>query len=148
MPPPVDDTADTERATEPPAPLAPHKLFPPERIVMGENPDGSLEVLVTDAGRAAAEAAGVPVDCDLCRVLFARGDEFFRATLGIDDAPDVVGAPPGAHNLIESRTEFVFCARCTRRVQPLLDGLLAQLWELRTPSREAEGNGPPTERVV
>lgn len=146
---PVDTTADTERVTEPPpAPvLAPHELFPPERIVMGENPDGSLEVLVTDAGRAAAEADGIPVDCDLCRVLFGTGDEFFRATLGIDDSPDVVGAPPGAHNLIESRTELVFCAGCALKVQPLIDGLLHELWSLRVQGPQDDG-GPITERVT
>jgi hypothetical protein len=130
---PSEDDEVTERV------LAPHEMFAPERIVLGETVDGDLAVLVTAAGREAAAAAGVPVDCDLCRRILCTGDKFYRATIGLDDAPDVVGAPAGSHNLIESTSELVFCEGCHPRAERLVDGLLDALWALRAPEPELVG---------
>ena len=116
--------------------------FPAERIVVGEHEDGTLAVLITDAGRDAAAEEGLPVDCDLCRGLFQTGDSFYRVAIGIDDAPDVVGAAPGSHNLVESTTELTLCKGCERKAAPLVDQLLEALWALRAPDPETQE--PPT----
>lgn len=121
---------DDEEITEP------IPLYAPERIVLGEPQDGDLAVLVTAAGREAAAAAGLPVDCDLCRRILGTGEEFYRATIGMDDTPDVVGAPAGSHNLVESTSELVFCASCHSQAEALVDGLLDALWALRAPDPE------------
>ncbi len=128
--------------------------FAPERIVLGELlGGGGIGVLVTEAGREAAAAAGVPVDCDLCRTTFATGDEFWRVVLGIDDVPDVVGAPPGSHNLVESTSELTVCKGCHPQAEHLVEGLLAALWKLRAPAPVLAGSPsddelPPTERAL
>lgn len=147
----TDEDEPTERTERV---LAPHEMFAPERIVLGETTDGDLAVLVTDAGREAAAAAGLPVDCELCRNLFGTGDEFYRATIGLDELPDVVGALPGTHNLVESTSELVFCKGCNAIVAPLIDDLLDRLWALRAPDPVLVGSSavsdeafPPTERA-
>lgn len=117
-------------------PEPPPNLFIPERIVLGENEDGSLAVLVTDAGRAADAALGLPTDCELCRLLFRTGDAFYRVFIGADDEPDHVGAPAGRRPIVEDVTELVVCESCEKKTRPLVDAFLEALWALRAPDLE------------
>lgn len=107
--------------------------FPPERIVLGDNADGSLQVGLTQAGLDALAASDCPDECDFCRTLFANGDEYYRVTLGMDDTPNHAGAKPAQDCTVESTSELVICSRCEPQMTAAFDAFLEQLWALRAP---------------
>ena len=85
--------------------------------------------------------ARYPEECCLCREVLAKGDSFYRITLGMDEAPSFAGLP-SAGEFCEDTSELVVCQGCHPRASEAFDRLVRTFWELRKPDPVPE---PTTE---
>lgn len=67
-------------------------------------------------------------ECDLCRKKLVTGMAFHRITLGMTDAPLILGE---THAYVESTTDMDVCSGCEPKASALFDRLLAELWRER-----------------
>lgn len=122
------------------APPAPHPTAP---LTAAEPIDQVVHI--TGAGVDALTACYAPSDCDLCRRVFARGDAYYRVTLGMDDRPSHVGARIEHEPTVEDTTELTICAACEPVVSEPLERLLSIIWDMRKPDPELDEPGAAPE---
>lgn len=111
-------------------PLPPTDLPLPAPLVV---PPGGIEPLKADH---------IPPECDLCRQAFAKGDPYYRITLGMDETPLFAGMPPLANSTVECTNELTVCARCEPTAMQAFESLLATFWNLRAADPVPQSSSP------
>lgn len=103
-------------------------------------------ISLTPSGVEALADCYSPRECDLCRKPLAKGDAYYRVTLGMDETPSHIGTPIALESSVEDLSELIVCASCEPAVAVPLSELLSVIWALRRPS--PLDDEPETERSV
>lgn len=81
-------------------------------------------------------------ECFLCRKVLGDGQALFFATIGVDDAPSVIGQAESGP-LVEDRSEFGVCGQCQPVLHRHFERLCRELWGMRAPDGAREEPAAP-----